>query len=175
VQNELLERIATLGHDQQAARFAPGDKGLFDGPAAGHDLVTRLDQAGFGRLQDGSVEGGRAGALGPALIGPAERSGRRGTRTGRTIAARTSGATERRPGTRWPADRPARGPWTTRRTVEWGGPIEDPFPDRVGSPEWPAGPIRRSIRGPVGRPSWAGAIGKAGRAAALRPGPLGPA
>jgi hypothetical protein len=89
--------------------------------------------------------------IGP--VGPAERSGRRGTRSGRTLTAGTGGALEGRPGTRWPANRPTRRPWPTRRTVEGrGGPIEDPFPDRVGSPKWPAGPLWRSALRSVGRP-----------------------
>ena len=51
VQDDLLEGAPALGHDQQPARLASGDERLLDRPAPGHDLVTGLDQAGFGRFQ----------------------------------------------------------------------------------------------------------------------------
>jgi hypothetical protein len=61
VQDELLEGLPTLGHDQQAACLASSDEGFFDRTAAGHDLVSGFDQSGFRRLEAGPVEGCGAG------------------------------------------------------------------------------------------------------------------
>ena len=63
VQDELLEGVPALGHDQQPACLAAGDERFLNRTAAGHDLVAGLDQSRLGGLQARAVEGRRAGEI----------------------------------------------------------------------------------------------------------------
>ena len=51
VEDELLERLAALGHDEQAASLAAGDERLLDRPAPGHQLLELgVEQVGRGAV-----------------------------------------------------------------------------------------------------------------------------
>ena len=68
MQDELLEGIPALGHDQQAACLATGDKGFLDRAPAGDDLIAGFDQARFSGFEAGPAEGGGPSEVGAATI-----------------------------------------------------------------------------------------------------------
>jgi hypothetical protein len=150
VEHELLESAPPLRHDEQPARLATRNKRLLDRPPAGDDLVARLDQACFGRLQPGTIEGWppsevRSGAISERTVGPVAEC----TRTRRPIAIRTG-----RPAT-GRAERPIECGASWSGSLEWfiGGARTGPVAEPTGTFEPAARPIESWARSliPVGR------------------------